>query len=214
MVHRSVRVLLVLVVAAAALVVAAVPAAAKLPPFTVTASPATVEVGEPVTVVIALRDTSYVVPEDADYLGPELGNMLSVRAVLPSGTPDGTHEGERLAPTRVSSSRWQATYVPKRVGEFAIVTFGNVVVDPTNEYVPAPVPITVRDPETVAAVAPPARATPVADGASRAPAPTSASSSAPTMWFATGGLVAVLAVLAAAVSVVWARRRRTRPRVA
>jgi hypothetical protein len=211
MVRRSVRVLLVLVVAAAAVVAVTGPAAAKLPPFTVTANPTTVGVGEPVTVEIALRDPSFVVPENVD-LGPELRQMLSVRAVLPSGTPDAAHAGELLVPTRVSSSVWQAAYVPKRAGEFAIVTFDNVKPSPVNDYVPAPVPITVRAAKTVAVAASGARATPAGDAARPAPATSETSSSSSTMtWFAAG---VVVALAAAAVWFVRVRRRRTRTRVA
>jgi hypothetical protein len=212
MVRRSVRVLLVLVVAAVGVVAATVPAAAKLPPFTVTASPTTVDIGRPVTVEIALRDPSVVVPENADYLGPELRHILSVHAVLPSGIPDGTHEGEALVPTRVSSSVWQATYIPKRAGKFAVVSFDNLTPDPVNDYVPAPVPITVRGSNAVAAVeASGARGAPAADVASRStPAASAKSSSRSTMWFATG---AGAALVAGAGWALWSRRR-TRTRVA
>jgi hypothetical protein len=191
-----------------------VPAAAKLPPFTVTANPTTVAVGEPVTVEIALRDPSYVIPDDADYLGPELRHMLSVRAVLPSGTADATHAGESLVPTRVSSSVWQATYVPKRAGKFAIVTFDNVSPSAVNDYVPGPVPITVRDAKTVAALAASsARATPAADAASRptTTARSTSSTDSTVPWFAAG---AVVALGVGGAWFTWARRRRTRTRVA
>jgi hypothetical protein len=209
MVRRSLRVCLVLVVAAAAVVALTVPAAAKLPPFTVTANPPTVGVGEPVTVEIALRDPSFVVPDDADYLGPELGHMLSVRAVLPSGTPDATHAGEALVPTRVSSSVWQATYIPERAGKFAIVTFDNVTPSSVNDYVPGPVPITVRDAKPVAALAAGARATPAT--ATAAAARSTSSSNSTATWFAVGTVVA-LGIGAGWLT--WVRRRRTRTRVA
>jgi hypothetical protein len=206
MVHRSLRVLLVLVVAATAVVVIAVPASAKLPPFTVSASPSTVDVGEPVTVEIALRDPGAIVPANADDLGPELGNMLSMRAVLPSGTPDATHRGEMLSPQRVSSSVWQATYIPRRAGEFAIVTFDNVVVDPKYDaYAPAPVPITVREPKPAAAGA----AAPAVGNVTNA---TSASASGTVLWLVAGGVVALVVGLAS--FGLSHRRRTTRARVA
>jgi hypothetical protein len=172
------------------------PAAAKLPPFTVTATPRQAVVGELVTVEIRLRDAAS--SEKFGTFPAELEHVLSVRALLPSGTPDATHAGLALVPQRASAGVWRATFVPEHVGRYAVVSFDNVVASTVDDYVPGPVRVSVREVQPVAAT----RAAPPL-------APPARDEHGTTSWFIAAGALAALALTGAA-ALAWRHHARTR----
>jgi hypothetical protein len=182
------RAVVLLACAAVGVLAFAAPAAAKAPPFDVRVTPHDVLIGEPVTVDVLVDEDSSWNVEVNGFTGVEYA--LTVRSVVRSSvhpTVVGDTVLARLSPQRSSTHTWRATFVPRRAGEIAVVSFGNVHLGNTAYSLPPPVVVTVHAER-------PATREPVVLASRTAPLPPDGGGSF-RWWWAAAGVAALSAVV-------------------